>query len=260
MTYEFKYTERNLERASDFETKTLLFLLGFDQIKSKVCFLFIDCFNDISGSDKNCSVLWDYQSKGVSNMTPHIIGESLFTLFENYSSKLNFAKFVLFMPKPKSSYVEDDSLLEFGLNNFGKSAAKVRQGLEAELHRRNNTVTHSIEELKQISSFLEAVIFIVDRGEKQDYIKQLVSFKDKDLKPKEFYSEIFNEIRGVQFNKKLNSIHGHHIQSISDALAFNKHLQSKDIGILVVNRLIGVDLFKRIAIPLGFLSEGCCLK
>jgi hypothetical protein len=164
------------------------------------------------------------------------------------------------MPKPKFSYVEDDSLLEFGLNNFGKSAAKIRQGLQSELHRRNSTVTHSTEELKQISSFLEAVIFIVDRGEKQDYIKQLVSFRDKDLKPKEFYSEIFNEIRGVQFNKKLNSIHGHHIQSISDALAFNKHLQSKDISILVVNRLIGVDLFKRTAIPLGFLSEVAALN
>lgn len=255
MTYEFKYTERNLERASDFETKTLLFLLGIDQIKSQVCFLFIDCFNDISGSDKKCSVLWDYQSKGVSNMTHHKIGESLLTLFENYSSKLNFGKFALFMPKPKSSYVEDDFLLEFGISNFGKYAPKIRQGLEAELQRRNSTDTLSIEELKRISSFLEAVIFVVDRGEKQDYIKNLVSFKDKDLKPKEFYSEIFNEIRGVQFNKKLNSIHGHHIHSISDALAFNKHLQSKDISILVVNRLVGVDLFKRLAIPLGFLPE-----
>lgn len=260
MTYEFKYTERNLERASDFETKTLLFLLGFDQIRSQVCFLFIDCFNDISGSDKNCSVLWDYQSKGVSDMTPHKIGKSLFTLFDNYSSKLNFGKFALFMPKPKSSYIDDESQLEFGINNFGKHAKKLRQGLEAELLRRNNTVTLSIEELKRISNFLETVIFVVDRGEKQDYIKNLVSFKDKDLKPKEFYSEIFNEIRGVQFNKKLHSIHGHHIHSISDALAFNKHLQSKDISILVVNRLIGVDLFKRTAIPFEFLPEVATLN
>jgi hypothetical protein len=254
LTYEFKYTERNLERASDFETKTLLFLLGIDQIKSQVCFLFIDCFNDISGSDKSCSVLWDYQSKGVSNMTPYKIGESLITLFENYSSKLNFGKFALFMPKPKSSYVEEESLLEFGISNFGSQAKKIRQGLEAELNRRNKTTTHSNEVLNKIGGFLEIVIFVVDRGEKQDYIKPLVSFKDKDLKPKEFYSEIFNEIRKEQFNKKLNCIHGHHIQSISDALVFNKHLQSKDISILVVNRLVGVDLFKRLAIPLGFRS------
>ncbi|HUX91984.1 MAG TPA: hypothetical protein VMV48_14955 [Gallionellaceae bacterium] len=253
--YEFKYTERNLERASDFETKTLLFLLGIDQIKSQVCFLFIDCFNDISGSDKNCSVLWDYQSKGVSNMTPFQIGESLLTLFENYSSELNFGKYALFMPKTKSTYVENESILEFGISNFGKYSTKIRQGLEAEIQRRNKTVTFTNEEMQRISSFLEIVIFVVDRGEKQDYIKNLVSFKDKDLKPKEFYSEIFNEIRKEQFNKKLDSIHGSHIHSISEALKFNKHLQSKEISILVVNRLIGVDLFKRLAIPLGFLSE-----
>lgn len=260
MTYEFKYTERNLERASDFETKTLLFLLGIDQIKYQICFLFIDCFNDISGSDKSCSVLWDYQSKGVSNMTPYKIGESLLTLFENYSSKLNFGKFAIFMPKPKSSYVEDESLLEFGIDNFGQHTKKIRLGLEAEIRRRNKIVTLSIKELAKISSFLETVIFVIDRGEKQDYIKNLVSFKDKDLKPKEFYSEIFNEVRGVQFNKKLSSIHGHHIHSISDALEFNKHLESKDICVLVVNRLIGVDLFKRPAIPLGFLSEVASLN
>ena len=260
MAYEFKYTEQNLERASDFETKTLLFLLGFDQIKSKVHFLFIDCFNDVSGSDKNCSVLWDYQSKGVSNMSPRKIGESLFTLFDNYSSQLNFGKFALFMPKPKPTYVKDESLLEFGISNFGKHAEKIRQGLEVEILRRNNADTLTTEEQKRIGGFLEAVIFIADRGEKQDYIKNLVSFKDKDLKSKEFYSAIFNEIRGEQSNKKLNSIHGRHIQSISDALAFNKHLQTKDISILVVNRLMGVDLFKRTAIPLGFLSEVATLN
>jgi hypothetical protein len=259
LTYEFKYTEQNLERASDFETKTLLFLLGIDQVKSHVFFLFIDCFNDLSGTDKNCSILWDYQSKGVSNMTPRDMGKSLFTLFENYSSKLNFGKFALFIPPPNPSYITDQTLLEFGIANFGANAIKVREGLEAEVTKRKKTALSQIDKTN-IGIFLDIVIFVLDRGEKQDYIKNLVHFKDKDLKSKEFYSAIFNEIRTVQFNKKLNSIHGEQVNSISETLAFNKHLESKDISILVVNRLIGIDLFKSTSIPIGFLSEVASLE
>jgi hypothetical protein len=255
MVYEFKFTERNVERASEYETKTLLYLLGIDKNRSKVWFVLIDCFNDVTGSNKNCEILWDFQSKGVSNLTPRGIGEALYTLFMNYNSELNFQKFALFIPIPKHNYVLNPSLNEFSISNFEKHRETIREGLEAECIRRHTFDTINSQIKSQIDSFLDNVMFVVDRWEKEKYIKNLVSFKDKDLKTKEFYLEIFEEIRFVQNNKKHRSIHNEKINAICDVLNYNKHIDTQTIKTLVINRLIGVDLFKHRSIPFGFLPE-----
>ena len=255
MAYEFRYTERNIERSSDFETKTLLYLIGIDPVGPQVSFVFVDCFNDISGTTKSCSILWDYQSKGVSNMTPRAIGKALITLFNNHNSELKFSKFVLFMPKPKTEYLNDDQLMEFRIGNFGRYTFKIKAGLESEFCKRNKIPSISAEESKNVDEFLNSVIFVLDRGDKSDYVKSLVAFKDKDLKAKEFYIEIFNEIRMVQFSKKATNINGSQIDCIADALKYEKHLEAKDLNILVINRLVGVDLFRPPAIPIGFRTE-----
>lgn|SRR5690554_1981979 len=87
MTYEFKRTEKNLGKGAEFETKSLLYLAGLDRCCKKVSFIFIDCFNDISGTDKNFQGIWDFQAKGLSKMGPEKIGRSLITLFLNDTSK-----------------------------------------------------------------------------------------------------------------------------------------------------------------------------
>jgi hypothetical protein len=255
MSYIFKYTEQNNERASEFETKTLLYLLGIDKDRSEISIAFIDCFNDVTGTDENCIALWDLQSKGVSNLTPRKIGTSLVTLYSNYSSEFNFRKYALFIPQPELTYINDSSFLEFGINKFGKYKAKIREGLVDEYIRRFKITNLSVEERSRLDSFLEDVVFIIDKGDKSDYVKNLVSFKDKDLKPKEFYVEIFNEIRSAQASKKAVSIHGRTINNIPEALEFKKHIRSSEITTLVINRLVGVELFNRIAIPPDFLTE-----
>jgi hypothetical protein len=107
----------------------------------------------------------------------------------------------------------------------------------------------------QIDSFLDVVTFVVDCWDKEKYVENLVSFKDKDLKTKEFYLAIFEEIRSVQNNKKNISIHKNKINQISEVLNYKKHLSTREIKLLVINRLIGVDLFTHKSIPFGFLPE-----
>jgi hypothetical protein len=255
MTYEFKFTEQNAGRASDFETKTLLYLLGIDQDRSEVSIVFIDCFNDITGADLNCESLWDFQSKNVNKLTPRETGKSLFTLFWNFTSKFEFRKYALFIPQPKQPYLNCPTSLEFGIENFGDNKNTIREGLVSEHLRRTKAKNLSTEEHKQIDLFLKEVVFIIDRGEKYHYVMNLVSFKDKNLKPKKFYSEIFDEIRSVQNNKKFHSIHNLAINKIPEVLSFDKHLHVREITSLVVTRLVGIDLFKRQAIPLDFLPE-----
>jgi hypothetical protein len=255
MTYEFKFTEQNAGRASDFETKTLLYLLGIDQDRSEVSIVFIDCFNDITGADLNCESLWDFQSKNVNKLTPRETGKSLFTLFWNFTSKFEFRKYALFIPQPKQPYLNCPTSLEFGIENFGDNKNTIREGLVSEHLRRTKAKNLSTEEHKQIDLFLEEVVFIIDRGEKYDYVMNLVSFKDKNLKPKKFYSEIFDEIRSVQNNKKFRSIHNLAINKVPEALSFDKHLHVREITSLVITRLVGIDLFKRKAIPPDFLPE-----
>lgn len=255
MVYEFKFTEQNVERGSEFETKTLLYLLGIDPESSEINFIFIDCFNDVTGSDEHCEALWDFQSKGVKNLTPRQIGKSLITLFENYNCELKFRKYALFIPIPNQRYILNSSLNEFGIKNFDKYRKEIREGVKAEYIRRNESINFGSDEDKRIDSFLDIVKFVVDCIKKQDYVKNLISFKDKDLKPSEFYIAIFDEIRAVQSSKKAISIHKCTINCISDALSFKKHLHTHDITTLLINRLIGVDLFNRKSIPIEFKSE-----
>jgi len=47
--YVFKNTERNNSKASQYETKSLLYLIGLRADREKISILAIDCFNDITG-------------------------------------------------------------------------------------------------------------------------------------------------------------------------------------------------------------------
>ena len=63
MTYTFKNTEINNEKANDFETKSLLYLIGKRKDSKKVEYVTFDCFNDINGINKKLDEIWDIQSK-----------------------------------------------------------------------------------------------------------------------------------------------------------------------------------------------------
>ena len=53
--------------------------------------------------------------------------------------------------------------------------------------------------------------------------------------------------------KKNSYIENEVISEIRDVLSFNRHLSTKDIEILIISRIIGVEIFNYASIPLTFL-------
>lgn len=255
MEYVFEYTEKTAEKASEYETKALLYLIGIDKEKKKISLAFIDCFNDITGTDKLSRALWDIQSKGVANMSPSQIGRSLITLLFNYFTTFNFCKFALFMPEPKAEYVIDQSLAEFGIENFETIKEKIKEGLIKEWQKRKTLHKLDANQVLQIDDFLSKIRFIIDKSTTSNYVKGIIPFKSAALKSDTFYERIFKEIKEQQTIKKLSSIHNARIKSIADALLFDRHITALELSTLIINRLVGHDLFKFKSIPLSFFPE-----
>ncbi len=251
MSYTFKNTEINNEKASTFETKSLLYLIGMRKDSKEVEYITIDCFNDISGLCKNHKKVWDIQSKNHKTLSPGLIGESLFTLFDNYLSIFSFHEYILFTPQVNPDYLIDDQLKTFHLNNFKKETfARIKEGLRKKIEHSKGTNTDFSQE---IEDFLQLAIIVQDDKTESDYIKKITKFKDKDLKSVEFYNSIFIELRSIQSDKKNSYIENSTIKEIKDVLNFNRYLKSKDIELLIINRIIGNEIFSYKGIPIDFL-------
>lgn len=248
--YIFKNTERNNNKASQYETKSLLYLIGLRSDRKQISILTIDCFNDVTGLSAG-GKLWDLQSKGEAGLTPQKIGKYLYTLYSNYDSKFEFYQFIFFMPILKGSYLKADVGYFYSFDNFNDvEKDKVVLGLSKELNR-----VHGVVNRSKIDSFLKRVVFVEDRELPHDYVKNVLDFKGKDKKSDSFYDEIFQEIRGRQLIKKSSYIEGLSISRPLDVLHLNRHIETKDIHVLLVNRLVGIDLFSPQGIPIGFYSE-----
>lgn len=61
--YQIQSTEKTRESCSEYETKSLLYLITHDN-RNQLEFLIIDVFNDVTGSNLRLTQLWDVQSKG----------------------------------------------------------------------------------------------------------------------------------------------------------------------------------------------------
>ncbi|WP_223457108.1 hypothetical protein [Pseudomonas sp. A-R-26] len=248
--YIFKNTERNNYKASQYETKSLLYLIGLRSDRKQISILAIDCFNDVTGLSAG-GKLWDLQSKGEAGLTPQKIGKYLYTLYSNYDSKFEFYEFIFFMPMLKGSYLKGDVGYFYNFDNFKDvEKDKVILGLSKELTR-----VHCVVNRSKIDSFLERVVFVEDRELPHDYVKNVLDFKGKNKKSDSFYDEIFKEIRDRQVIKKASYIEGLSISRPLDVLSLNRHIETKDIHVLLVNRFVGIDLFSQQGIPIEFYSE-----
>ena len=91
--YRIKTNERNNDKATEYETKSLLYLLTKIRGHKKIDIFIIDCFNDITGANSDFVESWDVQSKGVATLSPKKIGAALYTLFANYVSDIDFTHY-----------------------------------------------------------------------------------------------------------------------------------------------------------------------
>ena len=254
--YKIKTSERNNDRATEFETKSLLYLMTKIKNHGKVDLFIIDCFNDITGTTSNYLESWDVQSKGVSSLTPRTVGKALYTLFSNYISEIDFSHYVLFIPPLKDAYLDVSQSVVFGINNFkNEKINDVKLGLQVEIEKRNDPDIVTASNLLQIDSFLSNVFFIIDKYKKADYIRLIIEFKNIDRLDEAFLTRIFDEIRTQQAAKKIRNVCGEEVVSIQDAEKFDKTIHRKDIELLVVNRIIGNDLFAAKGIPIYFIQE-----
>jgi len=254
--YTVRNTERNSQTTAEFETKSLLYLIAVDRHTDEISLLFIDCFNDVTGANNGCTKLWDVQSKGVNNLRPKTLGKSLVTLFLNHQASLPLSQSILFIPKLKEGYLVDEEQETFGLENIQtQKQGKLRDGLREEYLRRENLArtTPAIE--SAIDIFLANVKFVVATQESESYVKDVIEFKDKDIKSDELYREIFREIRDCQTTLKNTCIEGKTISNPIDMLEFRKHFKKSDITILVINRLVGTSVFNGEALPVSYTPE-----
>ena len=254
--YTFNSTEQNNEVASEYETKSLLYLLTMRKDSSEMDIFVIDCFNDVTGGTKKLDKMWDVQSKGVKSLNPTKIGTALITLFQNYISQIKFNHFILFIPKLKEGFLNDEDLSIYNINNFKSTKISyLENGLFKEFLRREKISILSQTILQNIKLFFNELIFVVAEPEKENYVKGIIDFKNKSLKSKEFFVSVFNDIRDMQTVLKTDCINGVTITDSVDVLKYKKIIKRSDIEILIINRLIGVDVFNYRGIPLTFVKE-----
>lgn len=250
--YQFKTTERNNEKASEYETKAMLYLFGCRQDSTDMDVFIIDCFNDVSGANRDIKRLWDVQSKGVKSLNPKKIGEALVTLFQNYISDIEFEHYILFMPKLKEMYLNDEDKRYFQIDNFKlQYIDKIRQGLKKEYARRNSSEPQETD----LEHFLRMVEFVIAEEQKQEYIKRITSFRASLRLEAAFYDAVFEDIRKQQTILKIKNIDGYQIMNAAEVLQYEKLLWKKEIDALVINRILGMDIFNSKHVPNSFIDE-----
>lgn len=244
MAYIFKNTELNNEKASVFETKSLLYLIGKRIDSKEIEYITFDCFNDLSGINKRHNKIWDIQSKNEANLFPKKIGTYFFTLFDNFISTFSFKEFIFFCPILKEEYKIDTTLRSFKFINFKESTkSRIKIGLIEEVSRVKND---SIDYSSQIEEFLNIITIVEDDVTENEYIKAVTKFKKTEIKSDEFYKSVFVELRNIQSSKKNSYIENATISEIREVLSFRRHLFVKDIELLIVSRIIGIEIFKNI--------------
>ena len=215
----------------------------------------IDCFNDVTGTNKNFNKLWDIQSKGVKSLNSKKIGKALITLFENYKSDINFDFYILFFPQINSIYFINDNQTVFGIENFKENhIQKIKNGLLEEYINRHQEESISDNIEQEIEEFIKKVNFVIAEDNKSKYIKNIMDLKKAFQKDDEFFNSIFDDIRDKQSALKNISIHLKEIEEVSEVLNFKKFLKKQDIEMLVVDRIVGTNIFKNRRVPIGFVQ------
>lgn len=247
--YTFKNTEINNKKASDFETKSMLYLLGMRSDSDEIEIITVDCFNDVTGVNNDFSKLWDVQSKNHSSLPPSKIGESLSTLYDNFVSSVSFYDYILFVPKLSRDYLIDGSLNVYSYENINE---KQKKWIERKLKEKiNGNKSGSLPPL--FLDFLSHVTFVEDNKRISTYIKRISKFKNKKSIPEEIYERIFSEIRNVQTALKNSYIENKEISHPSEVLAFDRHITKSEINTLLINRFVGIDVFSFPGVPIPFI-------
>lgn len=254
-TYTFRNTEQTKGKGSDYETFSLLFLLAYHSASDRIDIVLVDTFNDTTGCDEGVVNLWDVQSKGHKDPNPKKIGNFLFTLWENFCSKYPFMDYILLVEKINPEYLLDNSLDYFGFNNFKKNTGiRIRNGLESEIRRRAGLKDTDSIDTASVNKFLQVVKLKIWNFSKAESLKSMTPFSNGLILDDSFYSRIFDEVRDKQSALKNICVEGLTIHEPFEVLNFKKQISKIEIVTLLVNRVIGADLFSQMNTPNHFVQ------
>lgn len=173
-------------------------------------------------------------------------------MLQNYISDIEFEHYILFMPKLKEMYLNDEDRTYFQVDNFKlQYIDKIKQGLKCEYERRNSLEPSETD----LVHFLQMVEFVIAEEQKQKYIKRITSFRSSLRLEEAFYDAIFDDIRNQQTILKTKNIDGYQIMNAAEVLRYEKLLWKKEIDALVINRILGMDLFNSRYAPNSFIDE-----
>ncbi|MCW8330881.1 hypothetical protein MD588_18980 [Photobacterium sp. SDRW27] len=246
--YQFTNTEINNEKASDYEAKSMLYLVGMRPDSDEVELIIVDCFNDVNGASESFSKIWDIQSKNYAYFPPAKIGESLYTLYDNYISSIDFAEYILFCPPLKDEYLNDPSVNYYSYNNIKEKTQKRIENKLLSIIKDK----HNISEPPLFIDFLEKVKFYQDTHSKSEYIKKVSGFENTSIIENKIYDNIFNEIRNIQSSLKNSYIEGKVIKLPEEVLKFNRHITKVQIHTMIISKLVGIEVFSYEGIPFPF--------
>ena len=244
MSYTVTASERNNERASDQETKALLYLMNSREDSDDIFYFVIDFFNDVTGVDNAGSCAWDVQAKASSDLSQSLVGKYLVTLYKNYLSDFKFNSYILFTGGISSSILCDASLQEFGINNFTDTAKnKIGASLKEEAQHKSYIDNDLITD-QNIEDFLSKVVFVIADKQKANYIKKIIKINPDILPPDAYLNRIFDQIRAIQTDKKNKNTESVVINALCEFVKYKKHITNQEVKMLVLSRLIhknGID-------------------
>lgn len=255
--YKITSTESHSEKATEYETKALLYLINYYKDSNKIHWIVVDFFNDVTGVDRLQSSCFDVQSKGIKDIGPSELGKYLVTLFKNYLSDLHFEDYLLFIQSVGKTIKDQiGNKKTFTINDLNQDTVNsIARGLENEANEKTyiedkNKVKESI-----ILDFLEFVTFVVDCHSKEEYVKDAVNYNSSLIVDDLRLRKVFKELRDKQSSKKNNNVEGEQIENISGFVCYDKYFRVDDIQMLILNRICFNDfLNNEHAIPRYFHS------
>lgn len=257
--YKVTASEERNEKATEFETKSMLYMMNYYSDSDKIHYFAIDFFNDVTGIDRMSTSCFDMQSKGIKDITPYALGQYLVTLFKNFISEFNFEKFILFVQGVSKKLREE--LNDKDVFDIRDLSFKCKEDIEKGLKSAANDKTYIEDKSKitdeNLESFLDRVVFVIDSHTKEEYIKDTVQFKSSLIINDVDLRKIFKEIRDKQSSKKNNNVEGELIQSIGCVLQYDKCLSKDEIQQLIINRICFKTAIREMRnhyIPPSFLS------
>lgn len=255
MGYTIRSSEKTSSSASEMETKALLHLLCEDGDKGDIVGFAIDFFNDVTGMDRNAFRLYDVQSKGTDS-GPSALGQELVTLYKNYSSEFKgfFVAQILFVRSVTKPVLGDQVLSEFRYCDMTENAQEKLRSSFLQACEDKKYIDNNLLNDEAVASFLNQVIFVVAKPDKEDYIRPLIKTNnalattDRDLRA------IFAEIRKKQLGIKTSSkVEGLELAHPSEAFSSGHYLRRSDIELLVISRLLNRNPLKA-GVPRPFES------